>query len=119
MSVQYEISAIDCGLCPRRVSDTYAICSGATTVNSCNFTLKTVIICGSIVGLSSSEPVYIDEIPSEPTTSVVTSTLDEGCMFSQCICIVTAVIKLYLSLYRDNFQEECYGHFELSCGVSG
>ena len=93
MSVQYEINAIDCGSCPRRVSDTSAICSGARAVNSCNFTLKTVLICGSIVGLSSSKPAYVnDEIPSEPITFGATSTSDEGCMFSQCICIVAIII---------------------------
>ena len=86
MSVQYEISAIDCGSCPRRVSDTYAICSGARTVDNCTFTLKAVIICGSIIGLSSTKPVYVNDSATTtviPTTSTVTSAMDEGCMFSQ------------------------------------
>ena len=88
MSVQYEIHAIDCGSCPRRVSDTYAICSGARTMDSCHFAVKT-IMCGSIIGLSNSERVYVNdsattaETPSEPTTFVVTATSNEECMFSQ------------------------------------
>ena len=57
-------------------------------MDSCHFAVKT-IMCGSIIGLSNSERVYVNdsattaETPSEPTTFVVTATSNEECMFSQ------------------------------------
>ena len=40
------------------------------------------------------------------------------------VCLVSsyntaAVMKLVLHYYRDNFQRECCGHFDRSCGASG
>ena len=87
MPVQYEINAIDCGSCPRRVSDVYAICSGRI-MDSCHFAVKTVI-CGSIIGLYNSDVVHVNDsittrtvVPSESTTPVVPVTSDEECMFN-------------------------------------
>jgi hypothetical protein len=57
-------------------------------MDSCHFAVKT-IMCGSIIGLSNSERVYVNdsattaEILSESTTSVVTATSNEECMLNQ------------------------------------
>ena len=54
-------------------------------MDTCHFAVKTVI-CGSIIGLSNSVPVYVNdsattaEILSESTTSGVTATSDEKCV---------------------------------------
>lgn len=60
-------------------------------MDNCHFSVKTMIVCASIIGLYSSTPVYVNnattaETPSEPTTSVVAATSNKECI---CTCMIS------------------------------